>query len=69
MFKAWVCIILLTGGYNSSGDYASVTSSMIGDIARKEDCLRIGEAAVRTSKRIQTSQATFQCVEIMHTPE
>lgn len=69
MFKAWVCIIVMSGGYSGTNGQA-VAPTVIGDIARKVDCLRVGQAAVSAAKRVNDSgPATFQCVEIMHTPE
>ena len=69
MFKAWICIIILSGGY--SGSYGqAVAPTIIGDIARKVDCQRVGQAAVAAAKRVNNqSPATYQCVEMYHTPE
>lgn len=69
MFKAWICIIILSGGYSGSLGQP-VSPTIIGDIARKVDCQRLGQAAVNAAKRVNTSApVTYQCVEIMHTPE
>jgi len=69
MFKAWICIIIMSGGY--SGSYGqAVAPTVIGDIARKVDWQRIGQAAVAAAHRVNgDSPATYQCVEIYHTPE
>lgn len=61
MFKAWVCIIMVTAG---AGSKESVSTSIIADIASERSCQRLGENARRMN-----SGTTYSCTQIWHTPE
>jgi hypothetical protein len=73
MFKAFVCIIMAYTYSSGHGD--GVAISTIGDIARVQDCQRIGKAAVDRMNKLSTvytqpaARISYQCVEIYHTPE
>lgn len=65
MFKAWICIIIIATG---AGSHVTTSSNIVADIARREDCHRVGRGAVEAAKRVDAG-ATYQCVEMYHTPE